>query len=235
MGVGRLKNREARQLITNLPNNLIEVPDIGFYDLREEMTDEQLLFANAILQKNIVFSNSASGTGKTTIALASLFYLYELGIIEKVYYIFSPIEEGKMGHRPGYQKEKNEEYLHPLKKAILKIGQLPERALDENYGWCEAQPDTFMRGTDLEKVGVIVDEAQNHTRGQLKKELTRLHDNCHGVVVGHEEQIDLKNKDQSGFAYCIEHFSKLGIKVGNVPLTKNFRGWISTHADKMED
>jgi phosphate starvation-inducible protein PhoH and related proteins len=213
----------------------IQVPEIGFYNLRQMMTDEQVYYAKCVLNKRITFSNSKAGTGKTTVAVACMKLLYELGVISKAYYIFSPVEEKTLGHRPGNTKEKEADYIVPLVDALIKIGEQPEKAMHDEFGWIEAKSDTFLRGTNLEGVGVIMEESQNYTRSQLKKILTRGHDNSHYVVIGHEGQIDLKNKSLSGFVYCMEHFSKLGDKVGIAPLTHNFRGWIAQHADLMED
>jgi phosphate starvation-inducible protein PhoH and related proteins len=214
----------------------IQLPEIGFYNLRQEMTDEQVFYATSILNKRITFSNSKAGTGKTTVAVACMKLLYELRVISKAYYIFSPVEEKTLGHRPGNTKEKEADYLVPLTDALIEIGEQPEKAMHEEFGWIEAKSDTFLRGTNMKGVGVILEESQNYTRGQLKKTLTRAHDNSHYVVIGHDGQIDLKNKKNSGFVYCMEHFSILGEdKVGIAPLTKNFRGWIAQHADLMED
>jgi len=206
-----------------------------FYDLRKDATEEQLFLADSIIDYNVVFSNSEAGTGKTTWATAALYYLYETKKIDKIYYIVSPVEEDKMGFRPGTQGEKEADYAHPLHDALAKIGLQPDKALDAKYGCFEMATHVFLRGRNLERVGIILDEAQNYTVSELKKTITRVHDNCHLVVMGHTGQIDLKNKAKSGFAKAIEHFGKLENRVRICPLTKNFRGWISQHADKLDD
>lgn len=205
--------------------------DSLFYGLRHTMTEEQEYFANSIIDYNVVFCNSKAGTGKTTIAYASLYYLLELGEIDRIYYLFSPVEERSMGYRPGNQQEKEADYLQPIKDAIVKLNQNPDRALDDKYGWVTARSHTFLRGANFERVGIIIDEAQNYTKGELKKSLTRIHDNCHVVVIGHDGQIDLENPELSGFRAYLEHYEKLTDKVRVCMLTKNFRGWISSHAD----
>lgn len=211
----------------------LEVPEIGFYNLRKRMTAEQLEYANSILKKNITFSNSGAGTGKTTVAVACMRFLYELGLINHLYYIVSPCEEKALGHRPGTQKEKEADYMYPLHDALVEIGEVPERATDEVAGWVTPKTDTFLRGTNIKGAGVIIEEAQNWTTHQLRKGLTRLHDDCTVVVIGHDGQIDLKRPQDSGFKKCIEHFEVLGDKVGVVTLTNDFRGWVSSHADKL--
>lgn len=212
----------------------LQVPEIGFYNLRKRATEEQLDYGNSILQNNITFSNSIAGSGKTVWAVACMKFLYEHKIINKAYYIVSPVEEKTLGYRPGNTKEKVEDYLWPLKDALAKIGDFPDKALDEKIGWIEMKPDTFLRGTNIEEAGIIIEEAQNYNKDQLKKTISRIHETCHAAVIGHEGQIDIKNKKESGFANCIEWFRQLeGVRpVGFQNLTKDFRGWISQHVDK---
>lgn len=205
-----------------------------FFGLSKEMTDEQTKLVDAIIDYHVVFSSSPAGTGKTTMSVASLYYLYQKGIITKVYYIFSPVEEDKMGFRPGDQSEKEMEYLVPLYDALAEIGQQPERALDPKLGWIEARSHTFLRGCNLKNAGVIIDEAQNWTLNQLVKGISRVKDDCHLVIIGHEGQIDLAKTHQSGFADCLNFFQmKEPDRVRVCNLSKNFRGWISLCADQL--
>lgn len=206
-----------------------------FFGLTKKMSGEQRDLVDSILDYHVVFSNSPSGSGKTTMSIASLYYLHQKGAIDKVYYIFSPVEEKRMGFRPGSQPEKESEYLTPLFDALGEIGQMPERALDPKSGWIEAQSHIFMRGMNLKKSGVLIDEAQNWTHSQLQKAITRVDDLCHLVVVGHEGQIDLESKRESGFSDFITHFKVNEpdkVKVCN--LTRNYRGWISQTADSIK-
>ena len=90
----------------------------------------------------------------------------------------------------------------------------------------------------IKRQGVIIDEAQNFTKAELKKTITRFHDDCFVVVIGHDKQCDLRKPELSGFIPMMELFISLGVekglKVGNVQLTKNFRGIISQVADELE-
>jgi phosphate starvation-inducible protein PhoH len=206
-----------------------------FYGLRQKMTDEQEYMANSIIDKHVVFSNSEAGTGKTTIAFASLYYLYQQGEIDKIYYIFSPVQESTLGYRPGTTKEKEADYADPIMGAIAKVGLMPEKALAEKYGCVEIKSHTFLRGQDHERIGVIMDESQNYTKSEFKKTMTRFHDNCHVVVIGHSGQIDLRNPANSGFVPMMELFAeKEPERSAIAPLTKNFRGWISRVADSLQ-
>lgn len=233
-----------------------------FYGFRETLTDEQANYLDSIQNNQMTISNSVSGSGKTTLAVAMAHYLNK-----KLLYVFFPVEEDKMGFRPGNQQTKESSYYGPLQDALLKIGEDPKRCIkiedeeDEFFNfvsrddriyrslnkkkkqkqdphpevWVEAKSHIFMRGTNIGEDGdlvVIIDEAQNGTKHELKKVLTRIHDNAITVVIGHTGQIDLPNPEQSGFPRLIEHFSqKPYAKICN--LTKNFRGRLSRDADEM--
>ena len=84
----------------------LDVPEVGFYNMREKMTNEQVDYAQSILRNKLTFVNAGSGTGKTTIAVASMKYLYDLGVVNKVVYVFSPCQEKALGYRPGNTEEK---------------------------------------------------------------------------------------------------------------------------------
>lgn len=206
-----------------------------FYGLRKQMTDEQLDYVSKMFNYPITFSNSGPGTGKTTLAVAVGKFLVdnELSNIDGLVYLFNPIEEGKMGFRPGTQEEKEFDYLGPLKNALIKINQMPH-ILGREGSWIEAKSHTFDRGINIMNKFVIIDEAQNWTKSDLKKTLTRIDDTCTTVVIGHTGQIDLENPSTSGFEPYMHHFKSETGKAAYAHLTKNFRGWLSTHADAIE-
>lgn len=90
----------------------------------------------------------------------------------------------------------------------------------------------FARGINIKDKVVIIDEAQNFTRGELKKVLTRIHDDCKVIMIGHDNQCDLPNPRKSGFVPCVELF-KTQPYVNICELTHNFRGELATHADLL--
>lgn len=210
--------------------------DTMFYGLK--LTEEQAIYADSIERSRMTIAEAKSGTGKTTVAVGMA------KIIGKpLLYVFNPTEEDKMGFRPGEQEDKEEVYLQPLKDALLAIGENPMQAIrpkakDEHkqkfssHAWVEAESHIFRRGTNIKGYTIIIDEAQNWTKHDLKKLLTRIHDDCTVIVIGHTGQIDLKNPKLSGFSRVIEHFStKWYCRV--VKLTKNFRGELSQDADEL--
>lgn len=97
-------------------------------------------------------------------------------------------------------------------------------------GFVKLLTHTYLRGTNMANKVVIIDEAQNFTARDLKKVLTRMHDTCKVIVIGHAGQIDIA--DRSGFVGYIDHF-KGQEKCAVCELKNNYRGWISTWADKM--
>jgi phosphate starvation-inducible protein PhoH and related proteins len=210
-----------------------------FYGLGKRMTDEQQVYYDAIMNPNkkTIFCNSKAGTGKTQLAVACAHYLVKKGDFDGAVYVFAPVEEDKMGYRPGTQREKEEAYITPLKDALIKINLDPAKEIawteeDKKYNkWIEISSHTFQRGINLEKKIIIIDEAQNFTKPQLKKTMTRIHDNGKCIIIGHTGQIDLDNISLSGFSSCIEHFKDEPFN-SYVELKYNFRGKISQHADK---
>lgn len=202
----------------------------------DKLTDEQRDYVNSILDNQLTITNSKSGTGKTTLAVACA------KVLEKpLLYVFSPCEEDKLGFTPGDVEDKEEKYVQPLKDALLEIGELPEKviAFKDNIdnikngnAWVEAKSHVFARGTNIKNKTVIIDEVQNFTKSDLKKLLTRIHDNCTVVMIGHTGQIDLENPNLSGFAPYIDHFRKKDYaKVVN--LSWNWRGRLANDADEL--
>ena len=87
---------------------------------------------------------------------------------------------------------------------------------------------------NLKKKVIILDEAQNYTVADLKKTLTRCSDDCKVIVVGHDKQCDLKDKNTTGFMKYIDHFR--GHENCEIcELTINHRGWLSQFADELEE
>ena len=179
--------------------------------------------------------NAKAGTGKTTLAVAAAAVLGK-----PIVYTFAPVQEGSLGFTPGTQEEKEAKYIAPLLDALSEINEDPRLALyrESNpdfmneHTWIKAMSHVFMRGTNIKDSTLIIDEAQNMTRGDLKKVLTRVHDSTTVIMIGHTEQCDLSNPSKSGFTPYIEHFKdEPYAKV--IELTKNFRGKLASKADEL--
>ena len=211
-----------------------------FYKLT--LDAEQRAFVDAIMDPTatIVFCNAAAGTGKTTLAFgaANLLYHDKRNDLDGIVYIVSPYGEQKQGYLPGSYTEKSEVYFEPAYQAMIEVDMNPNSDVYSDSmvkkkggdAFVKLLTHTFLRGTNLEKKIVILDEAQNYTVPELKKVLTRCHDNCKVIVIGHTGQVDIQGN--SGFARYMEHFD--GQERCRVcKLTTNYRGWLSTYADQL--
>lgn len=199
------------------------------------LTDEQKEYVDSIFDNQLTIVNAKAGTGKTTLAVGAAKLLGK-----PLHYVFSPVEEGALGFTPGTVEEKEAKYVQPLLDALNEIREDHRFAIhrEENpehikeVAWVYPKSHVFARGTNLKEATVIIDEAQNFTRGELKKLLTRIHDTCHVIVIGHDGQNDLDDPSKSGFLPYLEHYREESYaKVVN--LTKNFRGQLAKHADEL--
>ncbi|MBX4152216.1 PhoH family protein [Paenibacillus lautus] len=202
------------------------------------LTSEQRFYVDSIFDNQVTIVNACAGSGKTTLAVACAKVLKR-----DLIYIFSPVEENVLGYTPGDVFEKEEKYTVPLKDALMKINEDPSTAIvsEDNLqnvkngkAWVYPMSHVFARGTNIEgNKLVIVDEAQNFTHGELKKILTRIHDDVIVVIIGHEKQCDLADPSKSGFVPYLE-FLQDEPYVNVCKLSKNFRGRFATKADQME-
>lgn len=233
-----MAKKMAKVDYTDVPETLENHP---FYGL--ELDDEQKAFRDAIWSpdKLIVFCNAKAGTGKTTIATATADLLVQYGRYGGIVYISSPCQEEKQGYLKGTLEEKSQYYAEPFYDALFRIGvnmnvAMCDDIMNEKNGtaYVKAITHTFLRGTNFENKVIIIDESQNYYFDELKKVLTRMHDNCKVIVIGHSKQCDLyHNPERSGFVKYLNHFAKYDFcEVCN--LTKNYRGLISTIADELE-
>ena len=213
-----------------------------FYDMI--LDDEQMAFVKAIkdLQKTIVFCDAPAGTGKTTLAMgaANILVQDKRNDLEGIVYIVSPYGEGKQGYLPGSITEKSEVYYEPAYQAMIEVGMNPNAdvcgdsmtAKKRGDGFVKLLTHTYLRGTNLKNKVIILDESQNYTVSELKKVLTRCHDSCKVIVIGHTGQIDIRGG--SGFSRYLEHFEGQE-RCAVCRLTTNHRGWLSTFADELEE
>ena len=219
-----------------------------FFGLRPTMTEEQLIYVNSMIDNKVTVVNAIAGAGKTllSVGVAALLKM-------KLVYVFAPVEEDKMGFRPGTQTEKELSYITPLKDALTSLNFNPsqciyneDRIQEKGYAkdmlaaqkkgnlWVYPMSHIFARGINIDDSFIIIDEAENFTRDELKKIITRIHDNCRVVIAGHTGQCDLRDKSLSGFKDYIE-FYKTRDYAQVCQLSKNFRGIISSDADTIDE
>lgn len=211
------------------------------YGYADKLTDEQREYVDAIADYQFVACNAPAGSGKTMLAIMMAKVLQR-----DLIYVFSPVEEGRLGFLPGGLEDKTEPYLVPLYDALLEMNESPEKVIERidnidnmknGTTWVKAMSHVFVRGIniksdDVSQKLVVIDESQNFTRGELKKALSRIHDNVKVVMIGHDKQCDLGDVRKSGFVPYIRHFEDQPyFKLCN--LSVNFRGNLSSHADTL--
>jgi len=162
-------------------------------------TQNQKDYFQLLNAKDIVFAYGPAGTGKTFLAVAKAVASLQQGLVKKIILSRPAVEAGeKLGFLPGDLKEKVDPFLRPIYDALYEM--MPydqvEKKLTNNI--IEIAPIAFMRGRTLEDCFIILDEAQNTTKIQMKMFLTRLGKNSKMVVVGDNTQIDLISKNDSG-------------------------------------
>ena len=173
-------------------------------------SDNQKKYFELLNEKNIVFAVGPAGTGKTFLAVAKAVASLQKGIVKKIILSRPAVEAGeKLGFLPGDLKEKVDPFLRPIYDALYEMMPYDQVEKKINNGVIEIAPIAFMRGRTLENCFVILDEAQNTTKVQMKMFLTRLGRNSQMVVVGDVTQIDLVSKNESGLLDAEKKISKL--------------------------
>ena len=156
-------------------------------------------YLEAILNSDVVVGIGPAGTGKTYLAVASAVDCLYKKRVERIILARPAVEAGEsLGFLPGDLQDKVDPYLRPLYDALedMMPSERVRRAIQDRV--IEIAPLAYMRGRTLSDAFVILDEAQNSTKAQMKMFLTRLGLNSQVVITGDKTQIDLSNKDQSG-------------------------------------
>lgn len=216
-----------------------------FYGLT--LDDEQKHFRDCIWNKDsiIVLCNAKAGCGKSLISIATANLLYEYGRYDGIVYIVFPTMEQKQGFIPGDPDEKNAPYRQPLDDALITIGLDPNivvkgdnmQAIKQGRAYIDFISDTYLRGTNFENKVVIIDESENGFFDQCKKVLTRMHDSCKVIMIGHDRQCDIiKHPERSGFIPYLNAFKNIkeDPRVEICELNTNHRGWLSSFCDEVE-
>jgi phosphate starvation-inducible PhoH-like protein len=145
-----------------------------------------------------------AGTGKTFLAVAHGAGLLLRGEVDRLIVSRPAVEAGeRLGFLPGDLTEKVDPYMAPVWEALTDILGAEQLRRRREKGEIEVAPIAFLRGRTLAHAFVIVDEAQNATRLQMKMVLTRLGEGARMVVTGDPSQIDLVNTRDSGLAHAV--------------------------------
>lgn len=159
----------------------------------------QKRYIESIRNNDIVFGIGPAGTGKTYLAVAMAVSALAKEQVNTIILTRPAVEAGeKLGFLPGDMAQKVDPYLRPLTDAINDmLGQDKAQELVER-GIIEIAPLAFMRGRTLNNAFIILDEAQNTTREQMKMFLTRIGFDSQAVITGDVTQIDLPGSHRSG-------------------------------------
>lgn len=225
------------------PETLIDHPFFGM-----KLDNEQEEFRDAIWSKDydIVFANARSGTGKTTIAVATALVLCQYGRYSKVIYqVAAGIHEYKQGLLPGSLEDKSAPLFAPLYQAVARLNYDPQHiitndqniiAQKEGTGIIVAQTDSYIRGISQGEVDapvvVIIDEVQNMSIDALRTALSRINIGSKVICIGCEFQCDLKDKRQSGLKRAYDIYGGQP-RAKFCELTTCYRSWIAKLADEL--
>jgi phosphate starvation-inducible PhoH-like protein len=185
--------------------------EFGFRDVKP-LNYIQETYLRAIHENDIVFGIGSAGTGKTyiaaTYAAGELFHRR----IRKIILTRPNVETGRgLGFLPGTLEEKYAPYLEPFNEIFTRsLGRgFYEYALNKKD--IEPKPLGFMRGTTFDDCIVLLDEAQNATRDEMKMILSRVGKNCKIIVSGDQDQSDIDNSGLEDAAKRLERID--GIEV----------------------
>lgn len=194
--------RPEPELKDNEGSEVIVFGNNGLVVKARTPNQRKILMASAV--NDMVFAIGPAGTGKTYTAVAIAVRALKNKEVKKIVLTRPAVEAGEnLGFLPGDMKEKLDPYLQPLYDALRDM--IPYDKLNQylESGIIEIAPLAFMRGRTLDNSFVILDEAQNATRNQLKMFLTRMGRSAKFIITGDVTQIDLPKNQPSGLVQAI--------------------------------
>jgi len=205
-----IETQLKEEAITGNEHQQDEVSLLAGRSLIKPRGNNQQHYLNRVLHHDINFGIGPAGTGKTFLAVACAVQALERDQVRRIVLTRPAVEAGEnLGFLPGDISQKIDPYLRPLYDALYemlgfeKVSKLIERNI------LEVAPLAFMRGRSLNESFIILDEAQNTTREQMKMFLTRIGFGSTAIVTGDITQIDLPGGKQSGLKHAIEVLAKV--------------------------
>ena len=216
--------RRARQAIENVAARADQGLDVAQADVRVAIdharqgsgggpigrrgavaakTAAQARYLELLAAHELVFALGPAGTGKTFLAVAHGAGLLVSGEVDRLVITRPAVEAGeRLGFLPGDLLEKIDPYMAPIFEALTEIMGAEQLRRRRDRGEIEVAPIAFMRGRTLAHAFVIVDEAQNASRLQMKMVLTRMGEGARMAVTGDPSQVDLPNVHDSGLVHA---------------------------------
>jgi len=173
-------------------------------------TKGQRAYFKAINENDIVFAVGPAGTGKTYQAVASAVDALKNKTVDKIIITRPAVEAGeRLGFLPGDLKHKVDPYLTPLFDALSDMIPKDKLKIYLDSSIIEVAPLAYMRGRTLHNSFIILDEAQNATKTQMKMFLTRLGVTSKSIITGDITQIDLPPKEKSGLIDAMQVLKRI--------------------------
>lgn len=168
-------------------------------------THGQMQYVAAIQKRDVTFGVGPAGTGKTYLAVAMAVRAFKNNEVSRIIITRPAVEAGEnLGFLPGDLQMKIDPYLRPVHDALFDILGGETYVKLKERGQIEVAPLAYMRGRTLDNAFIILDEAQNTTKEQMKMFLTRFGYGSKVVVNGDITQIDLPTGRRSGLVHAIE-------------------------------
>ncbi|MCC6322616.1 MAG: PhoH family protein [Phycisphaerales bacterium] len=173
-------------------------------------TANQQAYLDSVRDHDLVFGIGPAGTGKTYLAVAAAVHMLKHERAKKVILVRPAVEAGeRLGFLPGDMQQKVNPYLRPLFDALedmMDYGTLKRFLLSDVV---EVVPLAYMRGRTLNRAVILLDEAQNTTRGQMQMFLTRMGHGSKMIVTGDTTQIDLPDASESGLIDAVRRLRRV--------------------------
>jgi phosphate starvation-inducible PhoH-like protein len=184
-------------------DSMIQIPH-GFRRVYPRSRN-QALFIKAMRENEICFCIGPAGTGKTYLAIAHALQTLLSKKMRKLVLTRPVVEAGEnLGFLPGDLAQKIDPYLKPLYDAMESLVPYDVIHRMEETRSIEIAPLAYMRGRSLNDCMIILDEAQNTTKEQMKMFLTRIGSASRAIITGDTTQIDLPRKTDSGLLHTLE-------------------------------